>query len=174
LNIKYKNGSTNHVVDCLNRPPVATLTTVLNSCGYETSGWPQIYKNDLEFTSTYGVLIDGKQVPDFHLHDALLCYLGHIFVTSSERAKLIWEVHYSQIIGYLSMEKNMFLLKKYFYWTKLQLDVGKYIKSYTACAIAKPSIKKKGLYTPLPTPSTSMGIHIHGLYVWPPFYQTWK
>jgi len=29
----------------------------------------------------------------------------------------------------------------------------KYNRSYTACAIAKPTIKKKGLYTPLPTPS---------------------
>jgi hypothetical protein len=29
----------------------------------------------------------------------------------------------------------------------------KYIKSCTACAIAKPTIKKQGLYTPLPTPS---------------------
>ena len=29
----------------------------------------------------------------------------------------------------------------------------KYIRSCTACAIAKPSIKKQGLYTPFPTPS---------------------
>jgi hypothetical protein len=36
LNIKYKRGSTNHVLDCLNRPPVTTLTTVLDSCGHET------------------------------------------------------------------------------------------------------------------------------------------
>jgi hypothetical protein len=31
--------------------------------------------------------------------------------------------------------------------------LGKYIRSCTACAIAKPTIKKQGLYTPLPTPS---------------------
>jgi hypothetical protein len=48
LNIKYKKGSTNHVADCLSRPPVAALTTVLNSCGHETSGWPQLYNNDSE------------------------------------------------------------------------------------------------------------------------------
>jgi hypothetical protein len=29
--------------------------------------------------------------------------------------------------------------------------VRKYIKSFTACAISKPSIKNKFLYTPLPT-----------------------
>jgi hypothetical protein len=39
LNIKYKTGSTNRVVDCLSRPPVAALATMLDSCGHETSGW---------------------------------------------------------------------------------------------------------------------------------------
>ena len=32
-------------------------------------------------------------------------------------------------------------------------NIGKYIWSCTLCAIAKPSIKQKGLYTPFPTPS---------------------
>jgi hypothetical protein len=39
-----------------------------------------------------------------------------------------------------------------FYWPKFRQDVNKYIRSCTAYAIAKPTIKKKGLYTPLPTP----------------------
>eukprot|EP00253_Pinus_taeda_P027765 PITA_27765 len=33
------------------------------------------------------------------------------------------------------------------------LDVGKYIRFCIACAIAKPTIKKQGLSTPLPTPN---------------------
>jgi hypothetical protein len=45
------------------------------------------------------------------------------------------------------------VLQKYFYWPNLRQDVGKYIKSCTACTIAKPTIKKQGLYTLLPTPS---------------------
>jgi hypothetical protein len=40
LNIKYKKGNTNHVVDYLSQPLVVVLTTVLNSCGHETSGGP--------------------------------------------------------------------------------------------------------------------------------------
>jgi hypothetical protein len=43
LNIKYKIRSTNRVAYCFSRPPVATLTTVLDSCSHETSGWPQLY-----------------------------------------------------------------------------------------------------------------------------------
>jgi hypothetical protein len=37
LNIKYKTWSTNCVTDCLNRPPVVALTTVLHSYGDEAS-----------------------------------------------------------------------------------------------------------------------------------------
>jgi hypothetical protein len=46
----------------------------------------------------------------------------------------------------------MVVLQKHFYWPKLQQDVDKYIKSCIACAIAKLTTKKQGLYTPLPTP----------------------
>jgi hypothetical protein len=49
LNIKYKKGSTNNVADCLSRPPVMALITVLDSCGHETLGWPHLYKSDPEF-----------------------------------------------------------------------------------------------------------------------------
>jgi hypothetical protein len=93
-----------------------------------------------------------KKVPNFYLQDALLCHLGHLFVPSSERAKMIWEAHYSRVVGNLGVEKTMAVLQKYFYWLDLRQDVRNYINSYT-CAISKPTIKKQGLYTPLPTPS---------------------
>jgi hypothetical protein len=50
------------------------------------------------------------------------------------------------------VQKTVAVLQKHFYWPKLRQDVSKYIRSSTNCAIAKPTIKKKGLYTPLPTP----------------------
>ena len=95
----------------------------------------------------------GMQVPNFHLQDALLCHLGHLCVPSSESAKMIWEVHYSQVDGHFGVEKIVALLQKYFYWLDLQQDVGKYIRSYTACTIDKLNIKKKGLYNSLPSTS---------------------
>ena len=52
---------------------------------------------------------------------------------------------------HFGMEKIVVILKKHFYWPKLRRDINKYIRSFTACAIAKPSIKNKGLYTHLPT-----------------------
>jgi hypothetical protein len=97
LNIKYKTGSTNHVIDCLSRLSVAALTTVLDSCSHETSGWPQLYETDPDFATTYHMLGANVVLNNFHLQDGLLCRLGHICVPSSERAKLIWEAHYKNI-----------------------------------------------------------------------------
>lgn len=62
-------------------------------------------------------------------------------------------MHYSRVVGYVGVEKIVGILQKYFYWLNLQQDVGKYIRSCTACVIVKENIKKKILYTPLPTPS---------------------
>ena len=151
INIKYKKGSTNRVLDCLSRPPAAALITVLNSCGHETSEWSQLYSSDSDFTTTYQLLEVGSPVADFYLHDGLLCHLGHLCVPSSERVKWIWESHYSQVEGHFGVENTVAVLHKYFYWPKLQQDVSRYIRSCTACAIAKLAIKKQGLYTPLPT-----------------------
>jgi hypothetical protein len=118
------------------------LTTVLNSCGRETSDWPLLYKSDPEFGHTYNTLLEGKKVPNFHLQDALLCHLGHLFVPSSEHAKMIWEAYYSQVAGNFGVEKTVAVLQKYLYWSNLRQDVGKYINSCTIYAISKPTINK--------------------------------
>ena len=67
LNIKYKIGSTNRIVDCLSRPPVVTLTTMLDSCDHETSRWSQLYETDPDFTTTYQMLGANAVVTNFHL-----------------------------------------------------------------------------------------------------------
>jgi hypothetical protein len=119
LNIKYKIGSTNHVVDFLSRLPITTLATVLDSCGHETYGWPQLYETDSDFTTTYQMMGTNAIVDNFHLQDGLLCSLGHICVPSSEQVKLIWESHYSQVVGHFSIENTVAMLQKHFYWLKL-------------------------------------------------------
>jgi len=129
------------------------LTTVLNSCGHETSDWPLHYKRNPEFSHTYRTILEGEKVLDFHLWDALLCNMGHLCVPSSECAKMIFEAHYSQVVGHFRVEKMVAVLQKYFYWPNIWQDVRKCIISSTACIIAKSIIKKKGLYTSLPTPS---------------------
>ena len=58
-----------------------------------------------------------------------------------------------ELLGILGVKKTVAVLQKYFYWLNLRNDVEKYIRSCTACAISKLTIKKQGLYTLLPTPS---------------------
>jgi hypothetical protein len=89
LNIKYKIRSINRIDDCLSKPPVAALTTVLDSCSHETSEWPQLYEIDPNFTTNYQMLGANAVVDNFHLHNGFFCHLGHICVPLSERAKLI-------------------------------------------------------------------------------------
>jgi hypothetical protein len=130
-------------------------TTVLDSCGHETSRWPHLYETDPDFSTTYQMLGTKSVVATFHIQDGLLCHLGHLYVPSSECAKLIWESHYSRVAGHFGVEKTMAVLHKHFYWPKLRQDVDKYIRSCTACTISELTTEKQGMYTPLPTPDRS-------------------
>jgi hypothetical protein len=125
---------------------------VLESCGHKTSRWPQIYEIDPDFSTTYQMFSANVVVANFHLRDGLLCRLGHIFVPSSERAKLIWEAHYSRVAGHFGIKKIVEMLQKHFNWSKLRQEVSKYIRSCIACVISKPTNKKQGMYTHLSTP----------------------
>ena len=94
---------------------MAALTTVLNSCGHETSGWSHLYDSDPDFSATYRAVCADTPVTDFYLQDGLLCHLGHLYVPSSEHAKLIWEVHYSRVAGHFGTENTIAVLQKCFY-----------------------------------------------------------
>jgi hypothetical protein len=80
------------------------LTTVLDSCGHETYGWPNLYEVDPDFSTTYQMLGANKFVTNFHLQYGLLCHQVHLCIPSSERAKLIWEYHYSRVTRHFDME----------------------------------------------------------------------
>jgi hypothetical protein len=94
-------------------------------------------------------------VANFHLQDGLLYRWGHLCVPSSKHVKMIVEAHYSQVARHFHNEKTLEVLQKHLYWLKLRQDVSKYIRSYTPHAISKPTTKKQGLYTPMPTPNIS-------------------
>ena len=118
------------------------LITVLDSYNHETSRWHHLYEIDPNFSTTYQMLGENSVVTNFHLQDGLLCHLGHLCIPSSKWAKLIWEYYYSRVAGHFGVEKTVAVLQKHFYWPKLRQGVGKYIRSCTACAIAKLTTKK--------------------------------
>jgi hypothetical protein len=107
---------------------------MLHSCGHEASDWPQLYQPDPDFSTTYQLLGTGANVTDFQNHDGTLCHLGHLCVPTSDRVptsnheNLIWEAHYNRMVGHFGVEKIVVVLKKHFYFPKLQQDVIKYIK----------------------------------------------
>jgi hypothetical protein len=125
---------------------------MLHSYGHQASEWPQLYQCDSDFYTTYHLLGIGVNATDFHIQDGMLCHLGYLCVPASKHEKFIWEVRYSRMAGHFGMEKNVAILHKHFCWPKIGQDVNKYIISCTTCAISKPTINKKGLYTPIPTP----------------------
>jgi hypothetical protein len=126
------------------------LTTVLHSYRHEAYEWPQLYQQDLNFTTTDQLLGTDATLMNFHIQDGLLWHLGNICVPTSKCSNLIWESHYNRMARHFGMEKTMLVLQKHFYWPKLRQDVNKYIRYCTACSISKPTFKKKCLYTPLP------------------------
>jgi hypothetical protein len=148
LEYKYKKGSTNHVADCLSRPPLTILTTVLKSYGHETSGWSQLYNNDSDFATSYQTLSARKSVPDFHLQDGLLCHLSHLCVPSSESAKMTWEAHYSWAARHFGVEKIVAVLQNHFYWMKLRQDVLSTSDPALPTLLPIPPSRNRG-YTPL-------------------------
>lgn len=51
----------------------------------------------------------------FPLQDAQLCYMRNLCVHLRRCAKLIWEAHYSWVVGHFAMEKVMVVLQKQFF-----------------------------------------------------------
>jgi hypothetical protein len=95
----YKNSTSKSSI----KKEVPTLSMVLDTCGHETFGWPQLYEIDPNFTRTYQMLGENEIVDNFHIQDGLLCRLVHICVPSSERVKMIWESDYSQVAGHFNI-----------------------------------------------------------------------
>jgi hypothetical protein len=130
---------------------VASLTTFINSCGHETSGWPTLYNNDSDFATSYQTLSTQKIVGNFHLENGFLYHQSHLFVPSSEHAKIIWEAHYNQEVRHFHVQKIVEVLQNHFYWLKLRQDVLNYIISCTSYTIFKPVVNKYCLCMSLPT-----------------------
>ena len=61
---------------------------------------------DSEFASIYQSPCLGTLVANFHLQEGFLYHLCHLYVPSSKHAKLIWEAHYSQVVGHFDIEKK--------------------------------------------------------------------
>lgn len=80
LNIYHKKGSTNKVVDCLTRPPIAGVSMMLESCGHKIENFTRLCENYNEFSNVYTHLLEGKHVNDFYFQDEILFHIGQIYL----------------------------------------------------------------------------------------------
>ena len=92
---------------------------------FRSVGGGEVYERDPDFATTYQML-GANAVVDNRSEERrvgkecrLLCRLGNLYISSSERAKLIWEAHYSRVVGHFVIEKTVAMLQKHFYWLKL-------------------------------------------------------
>ena len=70
--IKYRKGKSNAAIDCLSRPFITLLSTVMSMQGYDTTTWPQLYSVECNFSRIYRQLqTDKLSTADYFLKDTL-------------------------------------------------------------------------------------------------------
>ena len=69
------------------------------------------------------------------------------------RINIIREKHCSGLRGHFGIEKTIDMVKRSYYWPKMNNEVKKFIKTCTICQQAKDVSTNQGLYQPLPIPT---------------------
>ena len=123
LVIKYRKGKSSSAADCLTRPPISLLSTVMSMQGYDTTNWPQLYLIDCDFSTIYRQLqTDKLSTAYYFLKDTFLYKLRQLCVLTGEhRQEIIWDAQYNKTEGHFGVSKTLVILQKYFYWPSLNL-----------------------------------------------------
>ena len=116
LVIKYRKGKSNFAVNCLSKPPITLLSTMMSMQGYNTTTWTQLYSVDCDFSIIYQQLqVETLSTTYYFLKDTLLYKLGKLCVPTGEhRKKLIWDAYYNKTRGHFGVVKKLVILPKYF------------------------------------------------------------
>lgn len=77
------------------------------------------------------------------------------------RDSLIKEKHCGIFVDHFGPDKTLEQLRRHYVWSKMQVDVRKFVEMCTICQRAKGTSTNTSLYQPLPIPH--MGVHQYGL-----------
>ena len=69
------------------------------------------------------------------------------------KTKIIKEKHSGTMGGHFGLDKTLELVRRYYYWDKLQINARNFVETYIICQRAKGRTTNAGLYQPLSIPS---------------------
>jgi hypothetical protein len=118
-----------------------------------------LYLDDPDFSEIYQICIkmEGRYHADFSeylIQNGLLFKGAQLCIPKcSMRANIIREKHCGSLGGHFGIDKTADMVKRSYFWPKLNNDVKKFIETCTICQQAKGMTTNQGLYQPLPIPS---------------------
>jgi transposase InsO family protein len=87
------------------------------------------------------------------VQDRLLTYRGKVWIPEEVRVEAVKEVHVQPMVGHTGVGRTLTLLKRQFYWPRMDQTVTRYIANCHDCRRAKPNQDAyNGVLVPLPIP----------------------
>ena len=96
---------------------------------------------------------DGIKLRNCRNVNGVLYMKNRLWVPESQQVKLLQEVHDQPASGHPGKNRTIELIKRFYYWPRLEGTVGRYIRNCDPCQRSKaPRDKTNGLLVPLPVP----------------------
>ena len=163
MKIEYMKGRDNVVADAFSRradhkPTVPATPPTLNNMSTLLVPGPQLhlstsYPSDPACVS---ILHHPTASPNFSVRQGLIYYKhSRLYVPndSTLKMKVLRECHDTPTSGHLGVAKTIDLVKRHFYWPKMDSEINTYVTSCLSCQTNKPTSQMPmGLLQPLPIP----------------------
>lgn len=115
----------------------------------EDQDFKEIYKVCCEFANAFN-----EEFSDYTLQDGLLFKEGQLCIPKySMRDKVLKEKHSGGLGSHFGLNKTLDLVRRFYFWPKMQTDIKKFVESCTMCQREKWVSTNARLYQPLPIPS---------------------
>lgn len=135
--IKHKKGVANKVVDGLSRRNLTKKEIQLESISINSM--KDMYHGDEDFQEGYQVCQEKgdkyhKEFSDFILQEGLLFKGSQLCIPKgSMRENIVKEKHCGGLVGHFGIDKTLELVKRFYFWPKMQTEIRKYVEGCVIC-----------------------------------------